>query len=121
MIRAATAEDLEAIHKLAPERIHELRPDESTLVSLVALKDEEIVAYGAVKVFAEAVFAVNQSASKFTRASVVKKLFDVGVGQCRRLHVEELHTFTGDPEFQKFLESYGFVAVPEKALSLRLR
>jgi hypothetical protein len=121
IVREPELADLPTISQLAPER-PDIVPDPSTLQSAIVLSDDCMVAYGALKLYAEFVLAVNKSVAAQTRAEAIKTLVHVGVGVCRRRSIEEVHTFAADGEFGQFLEKhFGFVPIAEKPFVLTLR
>jgi len=122
MIREATIEDLPMIHALDPSRIEDLTPGPDTLDNVVVLADDCMVAYGAIKIFAELVIATNKNVSKFTRAETIKMMMGLAVRVCRDRPLNELYTFTDDLRYAEFLKNHiGFKDVPEKPLSFSLR
>ena len=120
-VRPATAEDIVELRKIAPDRVEEVRPSLNTLGSISVLKDDELIAYGALNVFAEAVLVVRPETTEFARVKAIRSLLNMATDACRQLSIAELHTFTKDERFAKFLEMYGFKTISEKALSLTLR
>lgn len=121
MIRPATIEDISQLRRIAPNRVEEVRPSPATLLAASVLKDEELLAYGAIKILAEAVVVADPKLSDFSRAKAVTELLHLARRVCVKQEIEELHVFAADERFSKFLESYGFSAIPERAFSLRLR
>ena len=120
--RRATLADVPRIHALDPDRSYELTPDHSTLDTVVVLADDCMIAYGAVKVFAELVIATNKNVSAFTRAATIKSMMELAVQVCKGRPIDELFTFTSDARYAEFLKDHiGFKDIPEKALSYSLR
>lgn len=122
IIRETELGDIPAIVHLDSERGSDIVPDPTTLQSAVVLSDDCMVAYGALKLYAEFVLAVNKSVSPLMRASAVRSLMILGVNVCRDRQIKEVHTFTADEEFGSFLEKHFFFEpVPEKPFVLTLR
>lgn len=119
-IRQAKLEDVPAIMQLDPER--DVIPDETTLQSAVVLSDDCMVAYGALKLYAEFVLAVNKSVLPSVRATAISSLVKIGVHVATRKNLSEIHAFAMDEEFGNFLvKHFEFVPVKEQPFVLTLR
>lgn len=122
IIRASKIEDIPAIVGLDPTRGVDITPDQITLQSAVVLSDDCLVAYGALKLYAEFVLAVNKSVAAPVRAAAIRSLIQVGVGVCQKRSIPEVHAYTQDEEFGQFLvKHFDFVPVNEKPFVLTLR
>lgn len=122
MIRPATIEDVPAIHALDPTRIDDLTPGPDTLETVVVLSDDCMIAYGAIKLFAELVIATNKDVSTLTRAKTIERMMGLAVKAMEKRPVKEMYTFTDDPRYAEFLKDrLGFKDVLEKPLSFSLR
>jgi hypothetical protein len=81
-----------------------------------------VVAYGTIKLMAEAILVTNKDLSQYMRASAIKGLFEIAGNICRDHHVDELHAFTNDERYAEFLVSHlKFREIKEKALSVNLQ
>lgn len=119
-LRTVVSDDFESIRKLAPDREEELRLTPGTLQAAVVLSDDSIVAYGAIKVFAELVLAVNRDHSKLARAESIARLLGFAERFCRERPIEELHTFADERHAEFLKRHFGFQDVLEKPLVLPL-
>lgn len=128
ILRGAIPPDFERIYRLDPSRKAELVPSPAVLEDALIEADDGLIAYGALKLFVEAVMVLTKDASKRVRASALERLMGIAIGACVHRKIEELHTFVDPrvmreyPEFAEVLQRhFGFRPVDGMALVKDLR
>jgi N-acetylglutamate synthase-like GNAT family acetyltransferase len=89
--------------------------------AVMETEEKKIVAYGAVKLFAEAVLILDKEAPKREKAQAVCQLLQTAIIHCRDAGVETLYANSNDENFTKCLENrFKFHRVPGTLLALEL-
>lgn len=85
-------------------------PDFSNAIThAVAVKGEELIAYGQVKMFAEAMFFPDHSKSKRDRVEALRLLMHEAYRGSREFKIKTLTCFIKDPDFALLIEKhFGF-------------
>jgi hypothetical protein len=65
--------------------------------------NEEVVAYGVLKHFAEAVMVIDHTRSKNVQVTSFKQLMDQAVKVCQDMKIQDLHVFTENLSFSDIL------------------
>lgn len=79
-------------------------PDLSNAVTFAVVEDAgEIVGFGMVKMFAEAIMILDKSKSIRVKSETMKLLLDKAETDCRTENIKQLHSFTNDPNFANLL------------------
>jgi len=113
IIRQVLRSDLERIDEIYRTGHNEsfALPDlQNQITSAVVVDDnDKIVAFGVVKVYAEAVMVVDLNQSKMDRILEMDQLFAEAYRGCEEQGIQQLHVFVQDPKLQRLLErKYGF-------------
>jgi len=83
--------------------------------------DDEVVAYGMVKLFAEAIMVLDLDRPLRNKADAFKLLIEAAIAKSRDLHMEQLVGFVENRDFANILRKhYGFVNCSGEALVLNL-
>lgn len=89
----------------------------SIIDDAVAVKGDEIIGYGMVKVFAEAVFLANPKTLRIERSKALKALMELAEEKTKKANIRELYTFTSIKPFKNILkEQFGFSEIMSPAL-----
>jgi hypothetical protein len=72
--------------------------------AIVEGSNHEILGYGQVKAFAEAMIFLDLSLSSYQRARVFKMMMDKAIGEVKRLGISDMYAFAKDPDFALVLE-----------------
>lgn len=89
----------------------------SIIDDAVAVKDGKIIAYGMVKVFAEAVFLADPTTLRIERSKALKALMELAEEKTKKANIKELYTFTSNGAFKNLLkEQFGFSEIMSPAL-----
>lgn len=88
---------------------------ELSIVDGVIINDkEEIVAFGIVKPFAEAIFIANYKTSQFARGKALNILMSVAIAGTQKFGAQQLHVFVEDPKLAEgLIKHHGFLLCPE--------
>lgn len=97
-------------------------PSLSNVVShAVITKDETVVGYGSVKLFAEAYLLLLPSLSRLEKTRAIMKSLELGIKTSKEARLEQLFLITDDRHYSDLLkEHYKFKEVPGKLLMLDL-
>lgn len=121
-LRNVIDSDLDTINELNEQQHFRLSSLNNKLVDKIAIDDNNPVAYGIVKVLAEAVILVNKNVSLFKRAKALQKLLRVAFRACNEENIEQLHVFVRDEHVAQLLEKhYGFVRSSDIVLVKNMR
>ena len=74
-----------------------------TITSAVAEKDGEIVGFGLVKLYAEAVAVLDLNKSKADRVFALEKLLAEAFRACHDYGIEHLHVYVQEPGMERLL------------------
>ncbi len=81
----------------------------------------EVIAYGVLEIFAEALLVLNRERTLREKAEAVTKLIHAAKKQARKINVSALYIFSRDPEWSSILKShFGFVTCEGETLMLRI-
>ena len=116
-IKPLTQLDLEVIQAWDPTRKFDF---EGLADAAVAKTDAGIiVGFGGIKIFAEAVVALNPTISVISKSYAYKLLFRLAVGACLHRGIQYLHAFIKpNISYGKILKKLGFETIPEEAFVL---
>lgn len=91
---------------------------ELTIVDGVVYNDNnETIAFGIVKPFAEAIFITDESKSSYSRGKALNILMSVATAGTRNANLKQLHVFVEDKELAKgLIEHHEFKLCPEIVL-----
>lgn len=79
------------------------------------LESDQVLAYGALKLFVELHLTLNPSLSPYVKAKIIKQGVEFGIENGN--HYERLHAIVDDEKEVEILKKhYGFVEVPGKLL-----
>lgn len=121
VIRPPKPEEFTKILSLDPSRAAELALSHDIFGHTVVVEDDEIVGYGVVKLFAEAIIVIDDAQSNFKKAKIIKQLADLAVGQCSHLGLKRLYAFTDDEAYaEQLVQHYSFNKITAKSLVLYL-
>jgi len=96
-------------------------PERKYLVTeAVVENDDQIVAYGHLRFFAEALLFLNKDASKFQQAKALKFLMDKAIADSRRAGLDAINVGTDDVQFEMLLRSHYKLTDRGTVLSLGL-
>jgi N-acetylglutamate synthase-like GNAT family acetyltransferase len=92
------------------------------IVVVDALDHDQIVSYGALKQFIEAVVTIDQTRSKKEKLIAIKQMLDAAIDKCNEHDIPDLHMFTEDEKFaQLLINKFGFEKINGIALVKDLR
>lgn len=94
-----------------------------SLIDCVAVDETvgKIVAFGVVKVYAEAVMVMDHDRNRLTRARAFAELMSVAIMGCQKAGVTQLHVVAQDPNFADVLrKQYKFGDVVGEHLKLEV-
>lgn len=82
---------------------------DNTVTHAVIEKDEKIIGFGVVKLYAEAIAVLDLDESKLDRLHAMDKLFQEAFRGCDEIGLEQLHVFVQDPAMIRLLiQKYDF-------------
>jgi hypothetical protein len=82
-------------------------PERKYLVSeAVVENDDQIVGYGHLRFFAEALMYLNKDASKYQQSKAFKLMMDKAIGDSRKAGLDVIHIGTDDVNFEMTLRSH---------------
>lgn len=116
-LRAFDESDIEAIDRIW--RAHHSNdfsvPDRrNRVIDAVVDKDGEVIAYGQVKLFAEAIFIVDKSASLRDKVQALKLLMLEAFRGNDKAGLKQMYCFIKDPDFATLISRhFGFEIVDE--------
>lgn len=83
--------------------------------------ENKILAFGAIKLLAEAMIVLDLSLPKTARTKAVIELLEAAIANCKKLEIEQLHAFVKDEHFAKLLiERFKFARVEDIPLVLNI-
>lgn len=97
-------------------------PDRTTAITDVVAEDEngEVVAYGQVKLFAEAMMILDKDASQRNKIQALKLLMLEAFRGTQAYGLKQLYCFATDPDFATLIERhFGFSIVDKGELLFR--
>lgn len=122
--RDLRVEDIDEIDKIFQKQPELSVPSLNYMIVNAVMEDtknKKLLAYGAVKLFAEAVLIMDRSLPKKERAMALIEAMQTALLYCRDAGVENLYVNSNDDEFTKVLENrYKFHRVPGTLLCLNL-
>jgi len=85
-------------------------------------KDEELIAYGVIKFFAEAIMIIDrENTRKREKAEALTKIIERGISSSKNMGIEKLFLISNDENFSKVLmRKYGFRRCSGETLALEL-
>jgi len=122
-LRTFRPDDVTAIDKIWRDH-HSLDfsvPDrQNRIIDTVAVEGDKIIAYGQVKIFAEAMMILDLSQSPRKRIEALKLLMAEAFRGCEQAGVKELYIFAKDPKFATIIaRHFGFESIEKGELLLR--
>lgn len=91
--------------------------ERTILDDAVVLKDGRVIAYGMVKLFAEAVLVLDHDAGRIEKAKALKDLMGLAVQVTKNKGIPELYTFADDEKFSNLLiEQFNFERITSNPL-----
>lgn len=86
----------------------------NSIIDAVVEEDGKVIAYGQVKMFAEAVFIIDKDASKRAKVEALKLLMLEAIRGTNLAGLEDLYCFIKDPTFSTLISKhFGFEIVDE--------
>jgi hypothetical protein len=122
-VREFRESDIERIDKVYHSQSEFGVPSLNNIVVNVTIEKDgkEVIGYGVVKLFGEAVLMLDGKLSKRERAESLKASMQIAILKSRDAGLEMLYAISNDSEFSKVLRNrYGFKAVPGELLVLNL-
>lgn len=117
MIRKSIESDVSRIQRLCAGKEYEADCIRDIISDRVVDDDSRIIAYGAVKMFAEAVLVLDNSESVRNKIKALRDLMNAAIFETKKARISELHVFTTDDSFVKVLKKhFGFVNIKGHAL-----
>lgn len=114
-LRSFTEADVLPIDRIWQEhwsKIGSLPSRHNAIIDAVVEGESGLVAYGQVKLFAEAMMFLDLARPKRERAQALKLLMMEAIRGTRKMGVEDLYAFIKDEEFAKLIsQRYGFEIV----------
>lgn len=113
MMRSPTKEDvfqaIELYKRNGSEYQFDPFKERTILDDAVVLKDGRVIAYGMVKLFAEAVLVLDKDAGRIEKAKALKSLMGLALDVTKNKGISELYTFADDGKFSNLLiEQFDF-------------
>ena len=116
IIREISNSDLNTINKLNEQQDFKITSLKNKVVDAI-VEDNDIIAYGVVKVFAEAIILVDKDASIIKRVKALRKLMTRAFLGCKEHGIEQIHVFVKDEKLAKSLEKhFGFTKTSDIVL-----
>jgi hypothetical protein len=78
----------------------------NVVTNLVIYDGSKLVAFGMVKLFAEAILVMDLDANKRDRANALKVLFTEAFSGCQKAGIEQLHVSVTNPDFAELLKKH---------------
>ncbi len=117
MIRKSINEDVSRILELCRDTDYDSDPFRDILSDRVIVDGGQILAYGAVKRFSEAVLVLDKSKSSRKKIEALKNLLNAAYFETRKAGISELHVFTKNDSFANILRKhFGFLKIEGTAL-----
>src|SRR5262245_11841646 len=109
-LRKTAKADLPAVDKLNQDFKFIFTPGELCIADAVVINEEEnIVAFGFIKPFAEAIFITDTKLPKVTRGKAMDLLMNTAVRSSKEFGARQLHTVVEDPKLgESLVKHYGF-------------
>lgn len=121
MTRKSTESDVSRILRLCGEQKHETDCFRDIISDRVVDADGKISAYGAVKMFAEAVLVLDNSESVRNKIKALRDLMNCAIFETKKAKISELHVFTSDESFANVLKNhFEFETINAHALRRKL-
>lgn len=121
MIRRATPEDVPRILDINKQNDFPLPRFDRLLTQAVIEDRAGIVAFGMVKVFAEAILVLDHMQPKRTQILSLQMLMLEAIRGTRQHEITQLHSFVKDLNFESLMKKhYGFEDCSGKALVMNL-
>lgn len=118
-IRSPNAAEMHLISSWYPER-DEININ-NVIQDAVLLKDGEIVGWGGIKIWAEAVIALNPRYSNFTKMHAIRDLAAIAMDYCKRKKLGRLHVGVDSVEYGEILKKFGFMEQIKPHLALEIK
>lgn len=117
LLRAIKISDLPVIDRIW-RKFHSsnfgLTNTSHTVTKGIIEKDGQVLAYGLVKLFGEAIIVLDLDKSKIDKVEALKALLEQAIIDCRKIGLEQLHVFVKDPSFAAILKKhFDFVEVTD--------
>lgn len=94
----------------------------NNITERVVLDGEDVVAFGVVKEFAEAVLVLDQETNKRKKLAALEGLLLRAIQTCKELKLKDLHIFAQKEDFaQLLIKQYGFQRITSIPLVKDLR
>lgn len=95
---------------------------DSTITSLVAVRGDNLIAFGMVKIFAEAIMVMDKEAPLKDKVQANEMLLAQGFDDSREHGLEQLHVIVEDAIYAELLKNkYGFLDVNRRILVKHLK
>jgi N-acetylglutamate synthase-like GNAT family acetyltransferase len=117
-IRVPNTVEMELIKSWFPER--EELSFSNIVDDAILLRNGEIVGYGGLKVWSEAMMALNPEISQLTKARIYKQLMLMAVRSCQYRNLGRLHASPNSNEFKEILKKFGFTEALQPILALEV-
>ena len=107
VIRPAKREDFERIDEIyrnGHDEDFSLPAMTHVLTHAVIEKDGKVIAFGVVKLYAEALMVLDLNESKIDRLDATEKLLHEAFRACESENIEQLHVYVQDPGMRRILE-----------------
>ena len=123
-LRAFRDEDIPAIDRIWREHhSHDFSvPDRENMIvdAVIVNNDDEVVAYGQVKVFAEAMLILDLGSSQRDKITAIQLLMLEAFRGCDQAGIKQVYAFIKDPAFATLISRhFGFDVVDKGELLLR--
>ena len=79
---------------------------ENVLTTPIVYEDNKLIAFGMVKLFAEAILVMNLDATTRERVNAMKILFAEAFKACDKANIEQLHVSVTNPDFAEMLKKH---------------
>lgn len=88
-------------------------PDLTNSVTFAVVEHEgKVIAFGVVKVYAEAIMIIDQAKSNRIKSEAMKLLLDKAEKDCKKHKITQLHTFIKDESFADILiKHFNFIKI----------
>ena len=117
-VRVPNSEDMRLIRSWYPDRTELDFTD--TVGNAIIVKAGEILGYGGIKLWSEAMIAMNPELSRITRARVYSRLLEVGKRFCLESHLNRLHASPDSAGYGEILKKLGFIEATQPVLALEI-
>lgn len=103
MLAQCLSTDISEVIKLSRNRAYEIELFQDMISDRVVRKDDRIIAYGAVKRFAEANLVLDSEATKEDKLNALYNLLEQAYLETKKAGLSQLHVFTKDRKFANLL------------------